>query len=96
MYYIDHNILRWYNMDKRKRVEDMAMPHVQTKALGTAIIPAKKKELSIAEIESYLGFDKVKPITLSPSDQKVKESEGEYFKEWYETELRRLYAESHK
>jgi hypothetical protein len=35
----------------------------------------KKHTVSTKEIESYFGFDKVKPITLTPSDQLVKDEE---------------------
>ncbi len=48
---------------------------------------------TIPEIEKELGFDKVNPITLSPSDAKELEKKGDPFKDWYEEELRSLYED---
>jgi hypothetical protein len=48
---------------------------------------------TVKEIESYFGFDKVKPIVLSPADDKDEIKKGDCFKDWYEDELRRFYEE---
>lgn len=51
------------------------------------------QSISIKDIEGVLGFNKCKPISLTPSDEKVKNEEGDYFRDWYEEELRRIYEE---
>jgi hypothetical protein len=49
------------------------------------------KELSVEEIEKELGFDKVRPIYASPSDEKDMLEKGDCFKDWYEEELKAYY-----
>lgn len=49
------------------------------------------KKLTIQEIEKELGFDKVQPITLTPSDTKEFEEKNDPFRKWYEDELRKFY-----
>jgi hypothetical protein len=46
---------------------------------------------TIKEIESYFGFDKIKPIVLSPADDADEIEKGDVYKDWYEDELRKLY-----
>jgi len=48
---------------------------------------------TIQEMEKELGFDKVNPIALSPSDGKELKEKGDPFKDWYEEELRSLYED---
>ncbi|MES9736945.1 hypothetical protein ABWK46_06280 [Peribacillus frigoritolerans] len=48
-----------------------------------------KKEIS--EIIKELGFDQTQPITFSANDQKAVDADSDYFKDWYEEELRELY-----
>lgn len=48
--------------------------------------------LTVEEIEKEFGLDKVKPITLTPSEEKVMVEEEDYFKDFYEEELRAIYA----
>jgi hypothetical protein len=45
-------------------------------------------DLSISEIEGILGFDKIKPVTLTPSEEAQLEEEGEVFERLYEEDLR--------
>ncbi|MBO8129760.1 MAG: hypothetical protein H0Z39_11310 [Peptococcaceae bacterium] len=54
------------------------------------------KKLTVKEMEKALGFDKVKPIELSPSDARQFEEKGDPFKDWYEEELRTLFKDSEK
>ncbi|WP_018250372.1 hypothetical protein [Orenia marismortui] len=49
------------------------------------------KKKTIEEIEKELGFDKIEPVQLTPSDAKAMEEDGDYFDEWYEEELREFY-----
>jgi len=49
------------------------------------------KNFSVEEIEKELGFDKVRPISVSPSDEKDMLEKGDCFKDWYEEELRAYY-----
>lgn len=49
------------------------------------------KELTIEEIEKALGLNKVQPITLTPAEEIEMLEEGDYFRDWYEEELRKLY-----
>lgn len=41
----------------------------------------------VREIEQALGFDKVQPIVLNPSDTSEMEEEAESLREWYEDDL---------
>ncbi len=52
---------------------------------GETSMPKKK---TIEEIEKEFGFDKVRPIIPSPSDEMDMLEKGDCFKEWYEEELR--------
>jgi hypothetical protein len=51
----------------------------------------KIERVKINEIEKELGFDKIESIVLTNSDSKTKNEEGDYFKDWYEEEIRKLY-----
>jgi hypothetical protein len=52
---------------------------------------ATMKKLTIQEIEKELGFDKVQPIALTPSDTKEFEEKNDPFRKWYEDELHKFY-----
>ena len=71
-------VSRVHKRVSRKTREETAMP----------------RELTIKEIEKELGFDKVKPIAASPSDEQDMLEKGDCFKDWYEEELRRFYYEN--
>lgn len=47
----------------------------------------------IREIEKKLDLDKVEPIHITSSDAQHLVQDGDYFKEWYEDELRRFYKD---
>jgi hypothetical protein len=49
------------------------------------------KRPSVEEMERALGLDKIKPIKVSPSMQEELNSDGDYFRQWYEDELWKLY-----
>lgn len=49
------------------------------------------RRLTVREIEEELGFDKVKPIAVSPSDETDMKKKDDYFQTWYEEELRAYY-----
>ncbi|MDU4697686.1 MULTISPECIES: hypothetical protein [Paenibacillus] len=49
-----------------------------------------KSKRSIAEIEKLLGLDKIEPMKVTMSDAKDMENDMEYFKGWYEDELRKI------
>jgi hypothetical protein len=53
--------------------------------------PTMEEKLTILEIEQILGFDKIKPIYVSPGEQADIDEEGDVFREWYEQELREFY-----
>jgi hypothetical protein len=67
------------------------MRYKRRKGKSMAVLAFKDKILSIKEIESYFGFDKVKPISLTPSDEKDMTEKGDCYNKWYEEELRKLY-----
>ena len=50
-----------------------------------------KKRFNIEEIKLKLGLDNCKAINLTNSDTKDFERDSNYFKDWYEEELRNLY-----
>ena len=50
-------------------------------------------EKSTSSIERELGLDKCRPVILSPSDARDREEKEDVFKEWYEEELHKLYAD---
>ena len=49
------------------------------------------EKMTIKEIEEELGFDKAKPIEMSPSEEVDFVKKGDYFNSWYEEELRAYY-----
>lgn len=66
-------------------------PSQQRREVKPSVEPMQKKEPTIGEIEKALGFDKVTPIILTPSDAKQFEEKGDPFREWYEDELREFF-----
>lgn len=48
----------------------------------------------VEKMEKVLGLEKIKPITLTPSDLKQLEAKNDPFREWYEEELRALYKKN--
>lgn len=46
---------------------------------------------SISEIENILGLDKIEPLTVTVADAQDMENDMDYFKGWYEDELRELF-----
>ncbi|QDH19544.1 hypothetical protein [Saccharibacillus brassicae] len=53
-----------------------------------------KSQTEIEKIEDLLGLKHVVPITITESDASDMTEDAEYFKGWYEDELKRLYEES--
>ncbi len=57
-------------------------------------IPVKKCEVpepSIQEIEQRLGFDEVRPVALTPTEQAQLDQDADEFRKWYERDLRAYY-----
>jgi hypothetical protein len=52
------------------------------------------RRLSVEEIEKRLGFNNIKPIPLTPSDEEDMIKKEDELKEWYEDELREFYEEA--
>ncbi len=50
-----------------------------------------RKNISIEDIESLLGFNNTKPIILTNADLKDTLEKDDEFKDWYEQELRGIY-----
>ena len=50
-----------------------------------------EQEFTIKQMEKILGIDKIKPIQLTPSDEADTKEDAEYFKDWYEQDLRELF-----
>lgn len=51
-------------------------------------------KLIVDQMEQELGLDKIQPITLTPSEENVMIEEEDYFKDFYEEELRVIYGRS--
>lgn len=73
----------------------MVKKHENEKESGDDMLAEKvvqiQKKPSVKQIEKALELHKVKPINLTSSDEIAKDEEGDYFKEWYEEELRNIY-----
>jgi|GEM_PF-3467706 len=51
-------------------------------------------KLIVDQMEQELGLNKIQPITLTPSEENVMIEEEDYFKDFYEEELRVIYGKS--
>lgn len=51
-------------------------------------------KLIVDQMEQELGLDKIQPITLTPSEENVMIEEEDYFKDFYEEELKVIYGRS--
>ncbi|MNO45824.1 hypothetical protein D3C76_361010 [compost metagenome] len=52
-----------------------------------------KSKLSVREIESILGIDRIELIRITSADSKDMENDLDYFKGWYEDELRKFFQD---
>lgn len=50
-------------------------------------------EISIDDIKTIMGIDQLKPIDGTISVKRAVDASGDYFKDWYEDELRRRFEE---
>lgn len=55
---------------------------------------AVEKTPNVNEIEKILGFDSVKPIHLTPSDEEDTNEKEKELRDWYEYELTKFFEES--
>jgi hypothetical protein len=46
---------------------------------------------SVSEIEKMLGFDRVQPIHLTPSDATDTQGKDQELRDWYEYELKKFF-----
>ncbi|ODA38878.1 hypothetical protein [Desulfosporosinus sp. BG] len=51
-------------------------------------------KLTVDQMEQELRLDKIQPVTLTPSEEKVMIEEEDYFQDFYEEELRAIYGRS--
>lgn len=49
------------------------------------------KEIPIADIEEIMGINKITPIDGTSSIKRAVDEEEDYFKEWYENDLRQQF-----
>ena len=67
--------------------------HIDKIIASKSINTSKKKETaSVKEMEAYFEIDKTEPIKVSANDEKDVKEKGDCFKDWYQSELRELYA----
>ncbi|MNH66517.1 hypothetical protein D3C73_185490 [compost metagenome] len=62
-------------------------PVTLTKISGTG------SNTNISEIEKCLDLDMIEPIKITSADSKDMENDMDYFKGWYEDELREFFEE---
>lgn len=52
------------------------------------------QEPTVAEIKQILGIDKMETIKVSATDASDRENDADYFKDWYEDELKKFYEDN--
>jgi hypothetical protein len=81
------------NIKKGRFKMAVAVKHLETflsQKQNTGTVKAEES-VSIKEMETCLELNKINPIILSPSDAKDQAKNDDYFQDWYEDELRRIY-----
>ncbi|MHB1126304.1 MAG: hypothetical protein ACYC2T_05005 [Bacillota bacterium] len=72
----------------------LTLPRKSKKDWTRGGVTMPQPELTIEQMEAILGYDKVKPITATPSDSRQLDENAEFFRKWYEEELRELIKRS--